>query len=361
MEIINKYLNDYCNSVIQELDIKIRGLSIELDSPVLIYETSIDLIIKKLSEVKTLVLQRGFQNEMEEIRFFKYQKPLIVAKLIYYNTIYKIETKKPYGTKPIRKYLNKELKKLKRFFDNNRDFYKYYRSNNSFLRLIYFVGINRISNVDKQKELKSNIKYGLYGAENSSFIEIETINCDNSNTETPWEKEIEHLKEIQESLDEPSSFIRKRIDLINNFSGSETKGGTEEIFYNDLQGNPLKIRKNSAFFNDNNYFDNISQSDVYFTIACVLNAMRNSEEGLRQSNFVKNLLDPFVFNRFNDGIIQAAILRSAKFEELNYSYSRQNSENMLMLLKTFIKHHSEYQGEGYWSFYMQLLLENYVY
>src|SRR5690606_5408269 len=33
----------------------------------------------------------------------------------------------------IRKYLNKELKKLKRFFDNNLDFYKYYRSNNSFL------------------------------------------------------------------------------------------------------------------------------------------------------------------------------------------------------------------------------------
>src|SRR5690606_40230559 len=102
--------------------------------------------------------------------------------------------------------------------------------------------------------------------------------------------------------------------------------------------------------NDNNYFDNISQSDVYFTIACVLNAMRNSEDGLRQSNFVKNLLDPFVFNRFNDGIIQAAILRSAKSEELNYSYSRQNSENMLMLLKTFVKHHSEYQGEALLEF-----------
>ena len=139
MEIINKYLNDYCNSVIQELDIKIRELSREFDSPVRIYETSIELIIKKLSEVKTFVLQRGFQNEMEEIRFFKYQKPAIVAKLIYYNAIYKIETKKPYGAKPIRKYLNKELKKLKRFFDNNLDFYKYYRSNNSFLDDKYFV------------------------------------------------------------------------------------------------------------------------------------------------------------------------------------------------------------------------------
>src|SRR5690606_18602846 len=56
---------------------------------------------------KAYVLKRGFKNTDEEIRFFKYQKPAIVAKLIYYNAIYKIETKKPYGTKPIRKYLNK--------------------------------------------------------------------------------------------------------------------------------------------------------------------------------------------------------------------------------------------------------------
>lgn len=49
------------------------------------------------------------------------------------NAIYKIETKKPYGAKRIRKHLNKELKKLKRFFDDNLDFYKYYRSNNTHL------------------------------------------------------------------------------------------------------------------------------------------------------------------------------------------------------------------------------------
>ncbi|WP_149914630.1 RteC domain-containing protein [Sphingobacterium cavernae] len=85
------------------------------------------------------MLKKGFKNVDEEIRFFKYQKPTIVAKLIYYNAIYKIETKKPYGAKPIRKYLNRELKKLKRFFDNNLDFYKYYRSNNSFLDESFFV------------------------------------------------------------------------------------------------------------------------------------------------------------------------------------------------------------------------------
>lgn len=227
---------------------------------------------------------------------------------------------------------------------------RYFRNYNN-IRLIYFVGINRISDSDKHKELKSNIKYGLYGAENSSFVEIETINCDNSNTETPWEIELDHLREIQEGLNEPSNFVNERIITITNFSSKTFKGGAKKIFYPDILGNELEIRKNSAFFNSNDYFGEVTQSDVYFTISCVLNNMRNNRiDGLYQTNFVKNLLDPFVFNRFNDGIIQAAILRAAKSEELNYSFSRKNSEDMLMLLKTFARHSDEYQGEALLEF-----------
>ncbi|HUH19527.1 hypothetical protein [Albibacterium sp.] len=227
---------------------------------------------------------------------------------------------------------------------------RYFRNYNN-IRLIYFIGINRISDSDKHKELKSNIKYGLYGSENSSFVEIETINCDNSNTETPWEIELDHLREIQEGLNEPSSFVTERITTITNFSNKTFKGGTQKIFYPDILGNELEIRKNSAFFNSNDYFEQVTQSDIYFTISCVLNNMRNNSiDGLYQTNFVKNLLDPFIFNRFNDGIIQASILRAAKNDELNYSFSRKNSEDMLMLLKTFAKHSDEYQGEALMEF-----------
>ena len=72
----------------------------------------------------------------------------------------------------------------------------------------------------------------------------------------------------------------------------------------------------------------------------------NKQDGLYQTSFVKNILDPFIFNRFNDGIIQASILRAAREEELNYSYSHQHSTDMLTLIKTFIKHLNEYQGEA---------------
>ncbi|MGX1754569.1 MULTISPECIES: RteC domain-containing protein [Sphingobacterium] len=132
-------MNNYFKEIFHNLETAINELEIEADCSIQRIEAVIHLILECLSEVKERILKKGFKNVDEEIRFFKYQKPTIVAKLIYYNAIYKIETKKPYGAKPIRKYLNRELKKLKRFFDNNLDFYKYYRSNNSFLDESFFV------------------------------------------------------------------------------------------------------------------------------------------------------------------------------------------------------------------------------
>lgn len=132
-------MDKFYNETLSKLETSITETVIDADCSVERIEAVIHLIVECLSEVKKYILKRGFKNTNEEIRFFKYQKPAILAKLIYYNAIYKIEIKKPYGTKPIRKYLNKELKKLKRFFDNNLDFYKYYRNNNSFLDESFFV------------------------------------------------------------------------------------------------------------------------------------------------------------------------------------------------------------------------------
>src|SRR5690606_35650800 len=132
-------MEQFYNDILYKLETSINELEIEADCPLKRIEPVMHLIVECLSELKEYVLKRGFKNADEEIRFFKHQKPVIVAKLIYYNAIYKIETKKPYGTKPIRKFLNNELKKLKRFFDNNLEFYKYYRNNNSFLDEKFFV------------------------------------------------------------------------------------------------------------------------------------------------------------------------------------------------------------------------------
>ncbi|WP_449301325.1 RteC domain-containing protein [Parapedobacter soli] len=54
--------------------------------------------------------------------------------------MYKIEAKRPYGGKEVLEdYFNKELSKLKRFFDNNMAFYSYYRTESTYLDHTYFV------------------------------------------------------------------------------------------------------------------------------------------------------------------------------------------------------------------------------
>ncbi len=135
-------MEKFHNDMLCKLETAINELEAESDCSLQRIETVILLIMECLYKVKEYVLKKGFKNTNEEIRFFKYQKPAILAKLIYYNTIYKIETNKPHGTKSIRQYLNRELKNLKRYFDNNLDFYKYYRTNSSYLDEKLFVRNN---------------------------------------------------------------------------------------------------------------------------------------------------------------------------------------------------------------------------
>ena len=132
--------NKFYNEILNRLETAINGLEIEADKLLPRIEAIISTITQCLSEVKEYVLKTGFSDEDEEVRFFKHQKPVIVAKRIYYNAIYKIEAKRPYGGKEvIQAYLNKELSKLKRFFDNNMTFYSYYRADSTYLDHTYFV------------------------------------------------------------------------------------------------------------------------------------------------------------------------------------------------------------------------------
>ena len=127
-------MNDFCKNIIRDLDDEINELSIEFNDPLTLCEKAIGLTIDKIADLKQVILKRGFKDIDEEIHFFKHLKPNILSKLIYYNAIYKIETKKPYGgEKVIETHLNNELFNLKRFFDNNLEFYKYYRTNNTFI------------------------------------------------------------------------------------------------------------------------------------------------------------------------------------------------------------------------------------
>ena len=133
-------MTDYCHTIINELDDRINELTYEQNNSLVSYENAIVLVLQKIEEVKKHIQEKGFKDAEEEILFFKQLKPQLVSKLIFFNSIYKIETKRPRGgDKIIRKYLNIELSKIKRYFDANLEFYKYYRTNSTHLDNKYFV------------------------------------------------------------------------------------------------------------------------------------------------------------------------------------------------------------------------------
>ena len=133
-------MDNYYNETIRSLEEELNRLTLEIQSTLSFYELCIDIVIKKLVKLKTFAQKNGFKNSSQEILFFKVQKPSIVSKLIYYNAIYKIEAKLPYGGKQVKEnYYNEQMLDLKRFYDKNIELYKYYRTNSTHLDHKYFL------------------------------------------------------------------------------------------------------------------------------------------------------------------------------------------------------------------------------
>lgn len=86
-------MDKFYNKIMSELEIGVNELEIKGDCSIQRIEAIIQLIIKSLSDLKEFVLKNDFKDMEAEIYFFKYQKSVIVSKLIYYNAVYKIESK----------------------------------------------------------------------------------------------------------------------------------------------------------------------------------------------------------------------------------------------------------------------------
>lgn len=91
------------------------------------------------STLKTFIMNYEFQNEEEEVWFFKHAKPALVAQLIYHCQVYNIEMNRPVGgVAAQRDYMNKELENLQDYIDRRPEFYSYYRLGSTLNDVCYF-------------------------------------------------------------------------------------------------------------------------------------------------------------------------------------------------------------------------------
>lgn len=122
--LILKNLENISKKVANSIDI----LETEEEDVLVRAEKGIRLIKQTLKEIRNTVVGNEFESKQEEINFFKNIKPRIYSKLIYYVKLFNIESKRPRGSNRSQtKYLNCHIDKLQAYFNDNLDFYHYYR------------------------------------------------------------------------------------------------------------------------------------------------------------------------------------------------------------------------------------------
>lgn len=126
--------------LISEFESNLESMEFNTDDILYKAEHSIaktEICIKRL---RNEVIEKGFDSKNEEISFFKHIKPQIFSRLIYYVRLFNIESKRPRSSSKFQiKYLNNHIDKLQIFFNDNLEFYHYYRRGATTLDEEYFI------------------------------------------------------------------------------------------------------------------------------------------------------------------------------------------------------------------------------
>ncbi|MCC8034362.1 MAG: RteC domain-containing protein [Rikenellaceae bacterium] len=174
------------------------------------------------AQLKARIMDYEFNNEDEEIYFFKFVKPYLVSRLIYYCQLYNIEMNRPVGPAQVqREYLYRELRNLQDYIERRPEFYSYYRLGSTQYDVYYFtrdrfeIGRQYLEATMSEREPRysTNCDYKLAKIQANERLEImikmQLDELDHPHEEIvqlPWETKKVFLIELLYALDSFRAF-----------------------------------------------------------------------------------------------------------------------------------------------------------
>ena len=226
--------------------------------------------------------------------------------------------------------------------------------------ICYFVGVSRSPDKVTLETTRKYIGFdNKFGREinplnivDSIFISDTTKNSTFSELDkSSWETEKEFLKVVNKGNKNLEFRVK---DLGNN------QGLVDNLFWGNSENEPLKLRSNFVFFTgiENIKAETTSQAQVFFLINSILHNLRvNPEKKIIQSAYHRHVISPETFVCYNDGIIQASILRSANTIELNYALLGNNTKigtEMINVLRYIFNNFDNQIGESTTEFLISI-------
>lgn len=223
----------------------------------------------------------------------------------------------------------------------------------------YFAGLSKHSTAEHQGTLLKDLEHNNKEYKHT-FCAVDAMTLPHQNRYLAWKRELEFwtkvlLDQSKNRADaEGLKFAERRRRTLSNIIVDN------DFFLPNTGGHALELRPSFAFW-EPGYGPEIRQGDVFATIAGILENRRTpSKTGqaapLSQSPFHMTVLSSENFTRFNDGIIQASLLRAAFPHELSYADPQMASHSAKIghLVLKMLERHAENQGEAVLEFLVAL-------
>jgi hypothetical protein len=220
----------------------------------------------------------------------------------------------------------------------------------------YLIGFQIGESIEDSKQLRSNL---VFSAKKSVItVSIFEALAIGRTVSVAYECE-QSLLNKWKKLSSFSS-LNTRVDELQKRSGITQEAFLPATLLNEVK---LKLRKDFAYWKSGYAEDSDHSIAVLLTVAVMLqharefNKFEDDGDRLASDTFQQVVLDPENFARYNDGVIQAALLRAAHPSELDYSSSEETSHRMADLLSSIFRQHSRQQGEAALEFAFALNTE----
>ena len=133
-------IETYFNNLLQEVERRMSVESSRMEGQQVIptCREMVSFLREKCRELRAYVLGHPFSTVEEEIRFFKYYKPALTGRLLYYYRIYQIESSCSCCAEIAQIHYRKAIKEYQQKLERDLPFYQYYRSGTTYRDHYYF-------------------------------------------------------------------------------------------------------------------------------------------------------------------------------------------------------------------------------
>lgn len=134
-------MEEYFNGLLKEVDQRMATTAPGMDGKEVIgvCREMVSYLKGKNRELKEYALAHPFAGDAKEILYFKYYKPALTGRLLYYYRVYQIESGCPACLRVAEPYYRKAMERAERMMERYLPFYQYYHSGATYRDSYYFL------------------------------------------------------------------------------------------------------------------------------------------------------------------------------------------------------------------------------